>query len=188
MSQPAPIFDRMTQTEYLEFEKTSSVRHEFIDGWLHAMAGESKRHNAAARNILLALGFKARDKKCELFVESVKVRTQDSSKYYYPDIVLSCNPGSDTGYIVENPCFIVEILSPSTEATDLREKLENYTKIPSLMTYLIVSQTERKVLAYQLLEGDWARTTLEGQGFAKVPCLDTKITLEEIYDGISFED
>jgi Uma2 family endonuclease len=188
MSQPAAVFDRMTENEYLEFEKTSAERHEFIDGWLHAMAGESKRHNAIARNIVLTLGLKAREKKCELFIENVKVRADQGLKYYYPDIVLTCSPGSDTGYIAENPCFIVEILSPSTESTDLREKLEGYTKIPSLQTYLIVSQTERKVHAYQLLEGDWARTTLTDQGFARVPCLETKLTLEEIYEGIVFED
>ncbi len=188
MSQPAPIFDRMTEPQYLEFEKTSAVRHEFVGGWLYAMAGESKYHNEIALNIAVVLRAKARDKNCRVFMENVKVRAAEGSKYYYPDIVLSCEPGSKTGYIAENPCLIVEVLSPSTEAIDLREKLEIYTKIPSLKTYLIVSQTERKVLAYQLLEGDWARTTLEGQGFAKVPCLETRITLEEIYEGISFED
>jgi Uma2 family endonuclease len=188
MSQPAAVFDRITESEYLEFEKTSAVRHEFIDGWLHAMAGESKRHNLVALNIVVALRSKAREKNCQMFMENVKVRADEGSKYYYPDIVLTCNPGSDTGYIAENPCFIVEIRSPSTETTDLREKLEIYTKIPSLKTYLIVSQSERKVLAYQLLEGDWARTTLENQGFARVPCLETKLTLEEIYEGIVFED
>jgi Uma2 family endonuclease len=40
------------------------------------------------------------------------------------------------------PIFIAEVLSPSTKDTDFTEKLEEYTAIGTLQTYLICSQDE----------------------------------------------
>ncbi len=41
----------MTIEEYLEFEKTSPVKHEFVGGRLYAMTGTTKRHNLIAGNV-----------------------------------------------------------------------------------------------------------------------------------------
>ena len=45
----------MTVNEYLELEKHSEVRHEYVDGELLAMAGEKKRHNRIAGKIFRLL-------------------------------------------------------------------------------------------------------------------------------------
>ncbi|MDQ5767532.1 Uma2 family endonuclease [Thiothrix subterranea] len=46
------------------------------------------------------------------------------------------------GFVVaaSNPILIVEVLSDGTERVDLKEKFDNYTSIPSLLEYVVVSQ------------------------------------------------
>ena len=113
---------KLTVEEYLELEKTSEIRHEYVDGELLAMAGEKRRHNNLIRQLVLVLTSVALQKGCELVFESVKLRTR-TTRYRYPDLVVSCAPGDDE-YFVDNPCFVVEVLSDSTAQTDITKKLE----------------------------------------------------------------
>ena len=173
----------MTVGEYLELEKTAELRHEYVDGQYLAMAGEKIRHNRITGRIYALLLETAIAKGCQIVFESVKLRTTDT-RYRYPDVIVSCAPGSDD-YVLENPCLIVEVLSESTAHTDLETKLAEYTRIPSLDRYVIVSQQTRNVIAYRRTQDGWAVDILES-GEIEIPCLETKLTLEQIYAGIDF--
>jgi Uma2 family endonuclease len=168
-----------THPEVLKLEQQTGTRFELVDGALHAMAGETRAHNLIAGNIYSVLRLKAREKGCEISMENVKVRTS-SSKYRYPDVVLSCAPGQDP-YFLENPCLIVEVLSETTAATDSTEKLEEYLKIPCLECYLLVEQTPRRVIAYQRQAGQWIVQIFEQDGEIAVPCIGTTLALSDIY-------
>jgi hypothetical protein len=52
----------------------------------------------------------------------------------------ACEDDTDDEYICTSPVLIIEVLSDSTERTDLREKFDNYTSIASLLEYVVVSQ------------------------------------------------
>jgi Uma2 family endonuclease len=58
----------ITEAEYLEFERTSETRHEFVDGTPVAMAGETLKHDNLVLNLIQALRPKARAKKCHLHI------------------------------------------------------------------------------------------------------------------------
>ncbi len=63
---------------------------------------------------------------------------------YYPDVMVVC--GDDETLLQEAPCLVVEVISPSTEAIDRREKLLAYKKkLLSLRVYLMVDQQRRHV-------------------------------------------
>ncbi len=118
----------MTLEEFLEFERRSETRHEFVDGRVLAMAGESRQHYAIARNITRALEDSHPHQRCEIVMETIKVRVQEQ-RYRYPDVVVSCNPGTNR-YFLDNPCLLVEVLSDSTADTDQDKKLEEYMRLP----------------------------------------------------------
>jgi Uma2 family endonuclease len=181
----ATLEKKLSLAEYLELEKRSEVRHEFVDGKILAMAGEKRRHNRISGRIYAALLETAMTRDCEIAFESVKIRTR-GTRIRYPDIAVSCAPGTDE-YFLENPCFIAEVLSSTTEKTDLTLKLDEYKNLPGLERYALVSQDRRFVVLYKRVLDHWEVVTLEDQGEIDLPCLDTTLTLEQIYAGISFE-
>jgi Uma2 family endonuclease len=170
---------------YLELEKSSEVRHEYVDGELLAMAGEKLQHNDIVANILEMLRPIARAKKYRIQFETVKLRVK-VTRYRYPDVMVSYAPGTDP-YFLENPCFIIEVLSESTQATDAGPKLDEYTRLPSLERYVMVEQDRRVVRIYRRTPQGWLFESLEDEGEIDVPCLETKLTLEQVFAGIEFE-
>jgi Uma2 family endonuclease len=150
----------MSVEAYLEFERTY-------------------RHNDIVGNMYCALKPLARVQNHRLTFESIKVPTGDG-RYRYPDIALSCT-SEISNYLLEHPCFIAEVLSNGTRDTDHGAKLEEYTKLPSMQCYAIVSQNTRQVIVYKRETDRWSFQVLLEQGEIEIPCLDTKLSLDQIY-------
>ena len=180
----------ISEEEYLKLEdKSVDERHEYIDGFLRLMAGGTKTHNVLIQNFVLKLAMLARTKTCELYTENVRVKLPIGSKkrYYYPDVILTCKPNEGDQRTVENPCLVVEILSKSTSSIDKGEKLDTYQRIASIKQYVIVDQVQRKVEVYTRHDNAWIYQMLEVGSF-DITCLETTMTLDEVYAGLSFEN
>jgi Uma2 family endonuclease len=173
----------MTVEQYLEFEKTAELRHEFVDGQLIAMAGETLTHDDIVLNIVEALRPLARAKKCKLHATNIQTRVR-GTRYRYPDIVITCETLQSLRTL-ENPCFIAEVQSDSTAETDNGTKLEEYTKIPSLQRYAIISQKTRQVVVYKRNAEIWTFEVLLENGEIDIPCLETTLTLDQVYADLS---
>jgi len=183
MAARAPRPSRLSKEEWLELEKQTDQRYEYLDGFVHAMAGESRLHNDIVGNITEALRARARAKGCYFAFLSVRVAIPRLNRYYYPDVVVSCAEEPHS-HEIHQPCFVLEVLSISSAERDRREKLDAYFKIPTLQTYLLVSQDERRVEVYQktpwnLLWSEWAN-----QGTIEIPCLEESLSLAQIYAGL----
>jgi Uma2 family endonuclease len=178
-------FGLMSVEEYLEFERDSEVRHEYVGGVTYAMTGASRRHNRIAVNILRKLADAAEGGPCRTFISDMKVLTPDDL-FYYPDVVVACGEEPEDEYYEDEPCLIVEVVSPNTESKDRREKLVAYRKIPTLEAYLIVDQKRRHVERYfRDRNGEWNRAELTGEGSLPVPCPPgAELSLAEIYEGL----
>ena len=61
--------------------------------------------------------------------------------FYYPDVIVTCDPEDSQRYYKTRPQFIAEVFSPETERFDRREKFLSYIRLPSLSEYLLVSQS-----------------------------------------------
>lgn len=169
---------------YLEIEKASSVRHEYVAGAVYALAGASKRHNRIAGNLFRLLSTAALDGPSRVYVSDVKLKAADDL-VYYPDVMAACAAEGDDPFIETEPCLVVEVVSPSTEAIDRREKLAAYKRIPSLNAYVIVEQNRRRVQRYwRDEEGVWWDADLAADGRVPFPCPDVTLTLDDIYAGI----
>jgi Uma2 family endonuclease len=174
-----------TIEEYLALEEASEIRHEYVDGEIYAMEGETKRHNRIAANILTRLHAAASGTPCRVYMEGVKL--QVGRKIYYPDLMVACGPDNRDPRIEDAPCLVVEVISPSTESTDRREKLAAYKWIETLRVYLIVDQDRRRVERHwRADDGRWWTATYDGAGQVPVPCPGTGLTLDldAIYDGL----
>ena len=143
-----------TVEEYFELEKTSEVRHEFVNGTLIEMPGESKKANRIARKIVRILEKVLNEKVFDIFTHDVRVYVTDTH-YRYPDVVVSPTVDDADSHAVMLPVLIVEVLSDSTSEIDTFIKTREYCSLPSLQHYLIVSQDETVVQLYSRREKTW---------------------------------
>jgi Uma2 family endonuclease len=172
--------------EYLLIEEHHHTRHEYVDGFMFAMAGASNRHNVIAGNIFAYLRSAARGSDCQAYMSDMKLRTPNDVGYY-PDVMLSCDSGEREANIKRQPCLIVEVLSKSTETLDHTEKWLNYQKIERLQLYLMVHQDHPAIESYQRQhDGSWRYQKLEDTGHIIFPCLEATMTLAEIYEDVNF--
>ena len=167
--------------EYIEGETLTDIKHEYLDGEVVAMGGASARHGLVAGGLYAAALPHARRKGCQLFMADMKLRVDhaDQTYFYYPDLLLACDPQDRESYYRRHPCLIVEVLSPSTERIDRREKLFAYQTIPSLREYVLVDPDRRWVEVYRF--GGTVRHETFSEGRFRLDCLDADIALDEVY-------
>jgi Uma2 family endonuclease len=185
MASTAHAAPYISEQDYLEGEKVSEIRHEYVDGKIYAMAGSSKRHNRIAGNFYRLL--MAGNSGCSVYLSDIKVHISERNSYYYPDLLVGCEPDDADDYYLEKPCLIVEVLSDSTARKDRTEKLLAYMNIPSLRVYLLVAQDKQQVeMFYREPEGKWwVQSFDEAEAVIELPCVDISVSLADLYQGVS---
>ena len=180
----SPYTPPLTIDDYLLLEEASDVRHEYVAGQVHALAGTTARHNRIALNIVARLLAGVGDGPCRVYASDMKVRVGNNA-VYYPDVMVTCEPHAETALIMDAPCLLVEVISPSTASIDRREKLAAYRGLPSLRAYLIVEQELQRVERHwRDAEGTWQyadHTALAGAVRVPLACPDVVLALADIY-------
>jgi Uma2 family endonuclease len=185
VSTPAWRIPPPTIEDYLTLEEASSTKHEYVGGQLYALAEASDRHNRIAMSIAARLWTAAGDGPCRVYGSDMRMRIANDA-VYYPDIQVVCDPADTEELYKTSPCVVVEVLSPSTESIDLREKLLAYRRLESLRAYVIVYRDELRVLRhYRDDAGAWSDLEVVGEGRVCFPCPELDLTLAEIYRGLA---
>ncbi|AFY53833.1 hypothetical protein Riv7116_1264 [Rivularia sp. PCC 7116] len=181
------VINFLTIKEYLELEHNSEIRHEYVDGEVFAMAGASEEHNLIVTNIIALLRPHLRGTPYRTFASDmkVKVKVQKADIFYYPDVLVTCDPNDNERYFKTSPKLIVEVLSNSTKTIDKREKRLNYQNIQSLQEYVLISQDEIKVEIYrQDSQVNWLMQILGKNDELRLDSIDLTITMAEIYEDV----
>jgi len=173
-----------TVADYLEAEAASDIRHEYISGYVFAMAGASEAHNLIAGNLLALLRPHLRGKGCRVFMSDMKVKVKDDI-FYYPDLLVTCHPEDNEEYFKTQPTLIIEVLSKTTEATDRREKLMHYQNLDSLREYVLVSQDCIKFEVYRRqASGYWTVELLNADDHLYLESVDLQLTMAQLYEDV----
>jgi len=152
----------MSIGDYLKFEDCSTVRHEYVRGQIFAMSGATEAHNVICGNLYVALHSILRGSGCRVFQADMKVQVQAADSFYYPDIMVTCEPFDAKSVFKSSPTLIVEVLSPSTQQVDQREKLVAYRQLSSLREYVLVHQNRMQIEIYRRISDDqWDLETLQ---------------------------
>lgn len=156
MSAIAKLDRIYTPDEYLEFERRSDERHEFWDGYLFQMAGESLSDSRICVNLAREAGSGLLGKPCEALSSNMKVRTSTARLFSYPDLMIVCGEPlfhDRKKDVVVNPRAIFEVLSPSTERYDRGKKFQRYRLGNETLTdYILIAQDGCLVEHYQKAE------------------------------------
>jgi len=175
---------RYTYQEYLAFERSANVRHEFFDGEIYAMAGGTPTHAAISANLTTLLGSQLRGKGCQAYTSDLRIRVLETGLATYPDVTVVCGRREidpEDRNTVTNPVILVEVLSPSSAVYDRGEKLEHYKRISSLREVLLVAHDERLIEVWRRGEdGAWSRSEARRGNLTltSVPCT---LEVDEVY-------
>jgi Uma2 family endonuclease len=180
-----------TVEEYLELERTSEEKHEYLDGQIYAMGGASPNHNIIVANTTISLGGQTRKGACIVYSSGQRVKA--GRDYVYPDITVACGTpqyADDTPRTLLNPTLIVEVLSPTTKDYDRRKKFQHYRELESLQEYLLIEQESHHIEHYVRQSDDqWLLTDHVGlDAVLELPSIGCTLALADVYEKVTFEE
>ncbi|MBK9940649.1 MAG: Uma2 family endonuclease [Kouleothrix sp.] len=182
---------RVSVEHYLQHERTSPSKHEYLDGRVFAMAGASEQHNLLVAHVLGILYGQLRKGSCRAYASDLRVRVPSTNFYTYPDVSVVCGSPSfdplDADTLL-NPIVVMEVLSPSTESYDRGKKFEQYRAIPALSEYILISQDRSLIEQYTRQANDrWLLTLYQmPESQLILESINCSLLLADIYEGIAF--
>jgi Uma2 family endonuclease len=169
--------------DYLEGERFSEIKHEYSGGVVTAMAGASRKHELVGGNLFASIHTHLRGKGCRTFKSDMKLHTEviGSDIFYYPDIMVACEPDDDQPYFVRKPKLIIEILSDNV-MRDRVEKFLVYQRITSLLEYVVVGQhPDRPEVTIFRREDGWEPGEVHRFGEFTLRSIGLTLKVEELY-------
>lgn len=176
-----------TPEEYLEVERISLLRHEYVQGQLVAMAGASKAHVIVTGNLSALLVNHLRGTGCVSYGTDMKVRLRELRLFYYPDLAVTCDERDRrlSEDFILYPKLIIEVLSDSTEAFDRGDKFADYKSIETLEEYVLIHQKQVLVEHFQRKsENLWLPTIYRSGSVVKFASIDFACPIEQIYENL----
>jgi len=172
--------------EYLSFEASSNVKHEYLGGQIYAMAGGTPEHAALAAAFLGQLYAQLLGGPCRPYDADLRVRVQATNVLTYPDVTVVSGPvqrDREDPLATVNPTLICEVLSESTERYDRGAKFEHYKNLPLLKQYVLVSHRDRIVEVWT--RGDceeWTRGVAREGEAIELSSIRARIDVRELYE------
>ena len=184
--QLAVPLDGVSIDDYLIAEQASGIKHEYVGGVLYAMAGATKEHNQIALNFYSACRNYLRRSNCRGFVSDIKVRVNimGTDIFYYPDVIIGCDPRDTSRDFLRFPKLIVEVLSASTERLDRGEKLWSYKTIETLEEYVLVAQDRVEVTLFRRSNNWKPEVFARSNQRIKIKSLNLTLSVSALYQGL----
>lgn len=178
--------DLVSVSDYLAGEQTSQIRHEYLGGVVYAMAGGSEEHNTIAGNVFVSLRARLQGRRCRVFMADLRLQVNlaGDDLFYYPDVMVVCDPRDTDRYAKRFPKVLIEVLSPETERTDRREKFLSYTKIETLEAYVLVAQDRMEVTLFRRANQWHPETVHQPDQLLRLTSLKFALPLSSVYEGV----
>jgi Uma2 family endonuclease len=177
--------------EYLAFEEAAQEKHEYLDGVIRAMSGGTFMHSKIKVNLIRELSNRLRGRSCQPYDSDCRISVPDRRSYFYPDASVICGPietdGKDKNSAI-NPTVVFEVLSPSTEGFDRKQKLFLYRASRSLRDVVFINYDMPMVEVYHREDsGQWSHSPYaELVMSAQVTSIELELPLASLYEDVEF--
>ncbi len=177
--------------EYFALEVNSREKHEYFNGEVVAMAGNTEKHNLIVSNLIGELHGFLKNNPCRVYPSDLRIATSLFESYMYPDVTIVCGETElkdDRFDTITNPSVVIEVMSKSTEQNDRGYKYFYYQKIPSLKEYILIDSNSYHAEIIRLEEDrSWKITEIDGiNEVLPINSIDMLLPLKDIYDRVSF--
>lgn len=179
----APLF--MSKQAFLGWVEHREEFYEYANGRAIMMVRVTRNHSRATANLVSTLIQR-------LSLEDYDVETDGfavdmAASFRVPDVIVEPRQTDGKALQAKAPILIAEVLSPGTLHADFGEKRQEYLKLPTLDTYLVISPDEPRAWVWQRVTGDFPGEPEIIEGIDRkiaLPALGTEVPLSEIYRGI----
>ena len=172
-----------TLEEFLAFDDGTEISYQLFEGRIVAMNPPLRGHGTLVGRLVRIIGNQLKPP-CEVIVESGIIPGNRRHSWYKADLIVTCTPGNFKDQFVAEPVLVVEVLSPTTSATDFSRKLPDYQQIPSMRDVLLVSSTERLVRHWRREPKGWTEHGHRQTATVRLSGLPVAIGMRDLYDGI----
>jgi len=178
----------ITPEDYLELERNSPIKHEYIDGYVYAMAGALDAHVTISLNIATLLRNHLRGSGCRVYIVDMKARIESLNRFYYPDVMVTCDRRDQaTPEHKRFPCLIIEVLSDSTQGFDRGDKFTDYQKLDSLQEYVLINAKKQQIECFRRKEeGLWLLQYYTQSSFY-LSSINFEGTMADLYEDVDFD-
>lgn len=179
----------LTPEAYLEWEKTSETKHEYLDGDIFAMAGAKDSHVTVSGNLFALLKNHLRGGPCRTYISDMKIQAEQASAFFYPDVMVTCDERDrQTEYFKRYPTLIAEVLSEATAAFDRGRKFAAYRTLENLREYVIIDPDSLSVECFRRdTEGHWVLYPFGPGETVELASVDFSSPIEIIYEGVEMD-
>ena len=167
---------------FLAWEERQALRYEFDGVAATAMVGGTAAHCSIQRNLAISIGGRLRGNICQFYGSDLKIRAAGSIRY--PDGFVVCSTVPARSKIVDNPVVIFEVLSESTDRTDLGAKNREYEATPSVHRYIVLEQDAIAGTQFERVGDDWIGHILRENFILRMPEIGLELPLRELYEGV----
>lgn len=177
----------LTVDEFIAFEGEGDTRYQLVRGVVTAMAPPREVHT----ELVIRLGSRLTSKltpPCRVLADAGIKPENRNDTFWQADLVVTCGPREPGRLYQTEPRLIIDVLSPSTEATDRLLKLADYRLMPSVQHILLVG-TDRVGIEHWRRAGDfWQVRDLGPADTLEVADLGIIIPLDDLYADMLPED
>jgi len=174
----------MSVEDYQILNKNSKdARYEYLDGEIRMLAGGSPDHSIMIANLTATIKGPLKGSPCRVYNSDVQLKLSEK-RYLFPDITISCDERDrNQKETIRYPRVVVEVLSPTTEATDRGKKAAYYRACPTLQEYMMVDSEEIFVEVQRREAGIWTIHTFESGNTITLKSLGISFPIEDAYEG-----
>lgn len=179
-----------TYEDYLRVLEMSSIKLEYCDGVIYAMAGGTPAHAALSAAATRLLG-NALAGRCVAYSSDLKVRVEATDLSTFPDGSVICGAvlrATLDAQAATNPVILVEVTSRSTEDYDRGEKLSHYKQLASLRAVLFVSHKSPRVTVVERAASGWDERELRSGESVIITEPAVSFLVDDLYRGISLDE
>ena len=174
--------------DFLRWSETQDDRYEFVHGRIVPLVRVSRNHARIASKLLMLIGAQLDLDRFDVGAAEFAVQTGAGVRFpdVFVDRVTAETGGKDR--LARSLVLAAEVLSPSSQATDMGEKAQEYTALDSLAHYLVLSQDEPRIWLWSRGEdGGFSRPEMTAgrEEVVELNGLGISLALAELYRGIA---
>lgn len=172
-----------TLEEFLAFDDGTDISYQLFEGRIVAMNPPLVGHAVLTARLARIIGHQLTPP-CEVFAEAGIVPVNRRHSWYKAELIVASTPSNYKDPFVAEPVLVIEVLSPTTSATDFNRKLPDYQQMPSIRDILLVSSMARVVRHWRREASGWVEGQSRGSDHLEISGLPITIGLNDLYDGI----